>query len=458
MSSMGNSQDDAQDSSSESKKLNSQSAQNQSQEQRYQPNQVSSIKSISDKLNEPLLGQSTGSQLPTASHAHSLNENKHDSQSINNESTVDTEANQHFNAERLGVVHPNFDAKAANEALDPNRPLTDIPAPAARYKEALSHLLTIALDDGHEVDIALKTVEKLESKQASFNQASLWVLIASPALASHLELLQLGGLINLPPKFFDPVAANAESPSSELSRSEQYSKPSNVIEEPTQLLAPLTEMTLLDMSDIHRVCLAYPNLSRYGFLQTSSDAATVASAKTNAQATKSTEQTAPVSMTDVSSAMPEMINDVFAPSWELILYPERFDNGVDSLTTDILACSVAVHVLKQCATRKTPNRGITAQQICQHMRSYVLSQCNIHPQLEQQYRQIRLFVGHVVVAAHYLGVKVTHATDHAKTSSTNSKGEPSANLGQPIYLNVSAKASLFTRYPDISRYYINGWS
>lgn len=318
--------------------------------------------------------------------------------------------------EYAGMKHPNFNCSAAT--LNPDRPLTDIPEPAPRYQQSLNELLSV---------YGLKSSD-MEDPQ----KASMWDLIASPELASHLELLQLGGLIHLSEHFFEPKDSSH-----------------------APLLSPLTEMNLLDLSDIYQICLKYPNLTRYGFKQSLQTEQSREGQKTSASKSDMGEDN---SCSKIAADMPEMINDLFAPSWETILYPERFDNSVDSLTTDILACSTAVHILKQCQTRQSLNRSLTAKQICQHMRSYVLSQCNMNPQFEKQYRQIRLFEGHVVVAASYLGLKMVHARKHSSTASMNDKGQTSSNLGQAIYLNVSSQSALFTRYPNISSYYINGWS
>jgi len=311
--------------------------------------------------------------------------------------------------EYSGMRHPNFHSSMAT--VNPDRPLTDIPEPAPRYQQKLGKLLSLY---------------NTSPKQKNLDEASMWQLIASTELASHLDLLQLGGLINLPTQFFEPKP-NCEA----------------------KLLSPLTEMSLLDISDIYQVCAKYPTLTRYGFKSSS---------ETQKLVDTKPEMASDGSASHLSQVMPEMINDLFAPSWETILYPERFDNEVDSLTTDIWACSTAVHILKQCQTRQSINRSLTAKQICQHMRSYVLSQCNEHPQFEKQYRQIRLFEGHVVVAASYLGLNVVHASKHSSASTVNNKGETSGNLGQAIYITVSSQSSLFIRYPNLSSYYINGWS
>lgn len=344
--------------------------------------------------------------------------------------------------ECAGIRHPNF--HSSTSALNPDRPLTDIPAPSPRYQQPLSELLSVygeGLTD---------TVNR--------EDASMWALIASPELASHIELLQIGGLINLPDQFFKPFSNHS---SQNQNRSVQDQSVQD--RKSSQLLTPLIEMTLLDMSDIYKICLKHPTLTRYGFnkdekkLQLSTNQRALHKQQ-QAKQQLDKQNLSSNNLRKVAVNMPEMINDIFAPSWEPILYPERFDNGVDSLTTDVLACSTAVHILKQCQSRQSLNRSLTAKQICQHMRSYVLSQCNLHPQFETQYRQIRLFEGHVVVAASYLGFRVVHANKHSTVSSVNDKGEASANLGQAIYLNVSSQSSLFTRYPNISSYYINGWS
>ena len=137
--------------------------------------------------------------------------------------------------------------------------------------------------------------------------------------------------------------------------------------------------------------------------------------------------------------MPEMLNDGFAPNWEVILYPERFDNGVDSLATDLLACRLAVHVLQQCETRQSINRKLCAQQICQYMRSYLLSQCRLSGRDADEYRYIRLYAGHVIVAAIYLGWEMQISEDNC------------------AYFAVSSRSALFTRYPNLFEYYIDGW-
>lgn len=369
---------------------------------------------------------------------------------------------QQLQTNYAGVVHPNFDPNQT--PLNPDRPLTDMPAPAPRLQDALRHLLDLEPKDMEALNLSQKSIDeslgKLEVVTPDFSQASMWELIASPELASHLELLQVGGLIDLPKQFFKSAEVSSIAPPSSKNNkidaeSDKYRDKEvchtfeNDDKHRNHLLAPLTQMRLLDLSDIHNVCMAYPALTRYGF-------------KDNLDETNSREDDR--SCTSSWPQMPEMINDIFAPSWELILYPERFDNGIDSLSTDILACSVAVHILKQCHTRKSINKSITAHQICQHMRSYVLSQCNIHPQFETQYRQIRLFVGHVVVAAKYLGfdIKCNESKSLVATNEManglNAINDKTQNIGQSIYINLSSRSALLTRYPNISNYYINGWS
>ncbi|UNK05878.1 hypothetical protein MN210_03615 [Psychrobacter raelei] len=460
MSSMGNSQDDAQQGSSASNKPNLNSSRSNSQDS--QPHPFIQISRLSDKLHQPFqqdrhlrdsntnhvrsdemqVSNAHTSHTGTQAHSESSALDCTDlSESLSDcESKTDTEVEaynqmahtlQQRQIKHAGIRHPSFNGDAIG--LDPDRPLSDIPHPAPRYQQAL-----------HQLVERTQIPHQLSESQREGSNASMWALIASPELASHLELLQLGGLINLPAHFFEPVFDTASG-----SEQSDHLESANVSD--TQLLAPLTQMSLLDMADIYQACQQYPGLTRYGFRRSHCN-------DDQTWAGQADKQNHGVCSSKLSALMPEMINDLFAPSWEVILYPERFDNGVDSLTTDILACSVAVHILKQCRRQAHINEYLTAKQICQHMRSYVLSQCNLHPQFAKQYRQIRLFEGHVVVAASYLSLQVQHAKQHSKTAITNQKGETSHNLGQPIYLNLCSDCVLFTRYPNISNYYINGWS
>ncbi|PNK60245.1 hypothetical protein [Psychrobacter sp. FDAARGOS_221] len=519
MSSMGNSHDNAQNESDSDKRKQSNDSKpssNNNADSTYTHNSAhsqqgaghidkdfSSIAALNQKLNQPFVNQSKA-HAAQAQDKHSQVE-----QQAANEAVKLTKAQQKkqrleedlarlFSERQLSgtnVRHPNIDH--GESALDPDRSLADIPEPTPRYQSVLQHLIadnvqipavlqarskqstsaTVAQDsEKQQAQSKPKNAQLLSSELESsdYDDTSMWGLIASPELASHLELLQLGGLINLPAQFFEPVAAakaikqgragNKTSSAKHTADAHQdadSSQDAGTDEAANNyaLLSPLTEMTLLDLADIQQACDAYPGLTRYGF--TGKAKVNVKSLKqpSNQQLEPEAQQTSiSTSSSSLAAMMPEMINDIFAPNWELILYPERFDNGVDSLVTDILGCSVAVHILKQCQTRQSINRSLTAQQICQHMRSYVLSQCNRHPQFEKQYRQIRLFVGHVIVAAHYLGLDVVCAAQHASHSATNCKGNTSSNLGEPIYLNVSSRSALFNRYPNISRYYINGWS
>ena len=105
-----------------------------------------------------------------------------------------------------------------------------------------------------------------------------------------------------------------------------------------------------------------------------------------------------------------------------------------------MACSVAVHALKQCSTRKTINKSYSAAQICHYVRSYLLSQLSSAPASRQHYRQIRLFAGHIIVAAHYLGWDIQ----------VDKEGG--------CYFNISSRCALLTRYANMQDYAINGWS
>ena len=361
------------------------------------------------------------------------------------------------------IMHPNFNAN--HQPPDPARSLNDIPAPAPRRMDVMRQLYGVAIaynyphshNDSYPhkgethfdtsklaCDIRQDKVDLKNNKIASNNAASNdnfndnenhkktklcspWQLIESPALSSYIELLELAGLIKLPASFYrHPHADQAK----ELLRP----------------LYPLSEKAAaLDMVDISSVITQYPLLTRYGIGQQRPRDCYQQLLKPN----KSQQQVVksnPPPLNNVQTqserlamVMPEMLNDGFAPDWEVILYPERFDNEVDSLATDILACRLAVHILGQCETRQTINRRLSAQQICQYMRSYLLSQCHFARRDAEEYRHIRLYAGHVIVAAVYLGWQVQISADNK------------------VYFAVSSRSALFTRYPNLSEYYINGW-
>ncbi|MGO2505798.1 MAG: hypothetical protein ACTH7L_06790 [Psychrobacter alimentarius] len=290
------------------------------------------------------------------------------------------------------IVHPNFDP--AQSPVDPARPLTDIPEPTRRLNEQLRRLY------GHSVRFY----------QPSEDSLSKWGLIASEALSEHLSLLKAAHLIDLPASFYQ-----------------------NHSEQP--LLSPLHDMTLLDMSDIQQAIRAYPKLHRYGF--TLNDLPTEVAEITD----KHTSVTSTSLRVLTKRYNPdELLNSLYADDWQVILQPQVFETGEGSLATDIMACSAAVHALKQCGTRKSINDRYSAAQLCQHIRSYVLSQITLEPAQRHAYRQIRIFVGHVIVAAYHLGWDIQVSAD-----------------GQ-CYFNVSSRNGLLTRYPNMQDYDINGWS
>ena len=310
---------------------------------------------------------------------------------------IDSSAGSSHNASEMdnlkenkpALRHPNFDP--AQTPIDPARSLADIPEPARRLEGQL---------------------QRLYGKSARFYQPktqalSKWQLIASQPFAEHLDLLSAARLMELPASFYQ--------------RQDKDKPP---------LLSPLEHMTLLDLSDIQAVLRHYPTLSRYSFgadMDMSTDKNTDAkSAKTKPALRKNMH-------TD------ELLNSVYADDWQVILQPQDFEMGAGSLATDIMACSVAVHALKQCNTRKTINHSYSAAQICQHLRSYVLSQVAIHPAQQPHYRQIRVFTGHVIVAAAHLGWDMVER-------------------GDECYFNLSSRSALLTRYPNMQDYYINGWS
>ena len=300
------------------------------------------------------------------------------------------------NSKKPAIVHPNFDPTQL--ALDPARPMTDIPEPARRLNGQLRRLYGNA--------------ERFY--QPDNNSLSKWDVIASETLAEHLSLLSAAKLIALPDSFYH-----------------------NHSEQP--LLSSLNEMILLDMSDIQQAIRAYPKLSRYGFLPAdSTEDVKVNQIEVSAKIKASAE----LSLRALSKRYnpDELLSSMYADDWHVILQPQQFDTGEGSLATDIMACSVAVCVLKQCSSRKSVNHSYSAAQICQYVRSYLLSQVTINPTQRHAYRQIRIFAGHIIVAAHHLGFEVQVSTD-----------------GQ-CYFNLSSRCGLLMRYPNMQDYDINGWS
>ena len=293
------------------------------------------------------------------------------------------------NSQQPAIVHPNFDPKRL--PLDPARPLTDIPEPARRLNSQLRRLYG----------------SSTRFYQPNTDSLSKWALMASEALAEHLSLLSAAKLVELPESFYH-----------------------NHSEQP--LLASLTDMTLLDMADIQRALQAYPKLSRYGFLATDN----INTAK-NIKKPLASESLRALSKRYNPD---ELLNSIYADDWQVALQPQQFDSGEGSLATDLMACSVAVHALKQCSTRKTINHSYSAAQICQHLRSYLLSQIVFEPAQRHAYRQVRLFTGHIIVAAYHLGWDIQVSSD-----------------GQ-CYFNISSRCGLLTRYANMQDYDINGWS
>lgn len=304
------------------------------------------------------------------------------------------------------IVHPNFDP--SQSPLDPARPLSDIPEPARRLNGQLRRLYG----------------NSTRFYQPNTDSLSKWELIASEALAEHLSLLNAAKLVEFPDSFYQ-----------------------NHSEQP--LLSPLNDMTLLDMSDIQQAIRAYPKLNRYGFAPADSPV----KINKNDNGSNNTEFSKNIpndKSNKVSSASlrvltkrynpDELLSSLYADDWQVILQPQQFETGEGSLATDIMACSVAVHALKQCSTRKTINHSYSAAQICQRVRSYLLSQLDLEPAQRYQYRQIRLFAGHIIVAAYHLGWDIQVSHD-----------------GQ-CYFNLSSRSGLLTRYPNMQDYDINGWS
>lgn len=293
------------------------------------------------------------------------------------------------NSQQPAIVHPNFDPNRL--PIDPARPLTDIPEPARRLNGQLRRLYG----------------RSTRFYQPKTDSLSKWALVASEALAEHLSLLSAAKLIELPESFYH-----------------------NHSDQP--LLSPLTDMTLLDMADIQRALQAYPKLTRYGFARVDS-----INIDNNINKPLKTESLRALTRRYNPD---ELLNSVYADDWQVVLQPQQFDSGAGSLATDIMACSVAVHALKQCGTRRTINHSYSAAQICQHLRSYLLSQIVFEPAQRHAYRQVRLFTGHIIVAAYHLGWDIQVSHD-----------------GQ-CYFTISSRCGLLTRYANMQDYDINGWS
>ncbi len=298
-------------------------------------------------------------------------------------------------SEQPAIVHPNFDPNQT--PLDPARPLTDIPEPARRADSQLRRLY------GKHARLCQR------KKQSS----SKWQLIASKPFAEHLALLSAAKLIEIPDSFYRPYAHSSTQTAQTL-------------------LSPLEHMSLLDLSDIQQVISQYPKLTRYGF-----KAQKTADKPADDQPVKEQPST-PQALTKHHNP-DELLNSLYADDWQVILQPELFETGKGSLATDIMASSVAVHALKQCITRKTINHSYSAAQICHYVRSYLLSQIYHTPAQCYQYRQIRLFAGHIIVAAAHLGWEIQVRDEDC-------------------YFNISSRSALLTRYANMQDYYINGWS
>ena len=295
-------------------------------------------------------------------------------------------------SQQPAIVHPNFDPKRL--PLDPARPLSDIPEPARRLNGQLRRLYG----------------NSTRFYQPNADSLSKWSLITSEPLAEHLSLLKAAQLVELPDSFYQ-----------------------NHSDQP--LLSPLSEMTLLDMSDIQQAIRTYPKLNRYGFGSADSDE--MAEPNNN---DKVNESLASLRALIKRYNPDELLSSLYADDWQVILQPQQFETGEGSLATDIIACSAAVHALKQCSTRKSINHSYSAAQICQHVRSYLLSQFVCEPTQRHAYRQIRIFAGHIIVAAYHLGWEIQVRAD-----------------GQS-YFNISSRSGLLTRYANMQDYEINGWS
>ena len=311
------------------------------------------------------------------------------------------------NSQQPAILHPNFDPKQI--PLDPARSLSDIPEPARRVNSQLRRLYGSAA----------------RLHQAEPLRLSKWSLIASQPFAEHLSLLNAAKLIKLPDSFY-------HSPNHSPNQSHS----------PQPLLTDIEQMTLLDLADIQRAIQRYPTLTRFGFVAAKPKPKSKLKPESKAKLKTDSEPAEKVISFRAllkSHNPDELLNSIYADDWQVILQPQDFETGAGSLATDIMACSVAVHALKQCDTRQSINKSYSAEQICHYVRSYLLSQLNQAPANSPHYRQIRLFSGHIIVAAYHLGWDIQIADDHC-------------------YVNISSRCGLLARYPNMQDYAINGWS
>ncbi|GAA0317742.1 hypothetical protein GCM10009129_14050 [Psychrobacter aestuarii] len=283
-------------------------------------------------------------------------------------------------------MHPNFDP--AQTPINPARPLNDIPEPARRMNQQLRRLYG----------------QRCSLHTPNDAQLSKWQLMASQPFAEHLAFLQAGGLIDLPESFYHNHSSYP-------------------------LLPLLTDMPLLDMADIQKALRVYPQLTRYGMSATDKKSDTT-SAKNAASLRALVRRYDP----------DELMRSDYADDWQVILQPQDFETGAGSLATDIMACSVAIHVIKSCPKRQSINHSYSADDICQYVRSYLLSQTILTPAQRDAYRQMPIFTGHIIVAAHHLGFDIQVQRDGT------------------CYFNLSSRCSLLARYANIQDYHINGWS
>lgn len=337
------------------------------------------------------------------------------------------------------IVHPNFDPK--QNPPDPARPLTDIPEPYRRSAEQINRIYAdaLSLDDKNKQDavqkgsntasqgVSNKNVSKETSKSHvtknsitncmqpklsdvndNLENASKWQVIQSPELAEHLALLQAGGLIQLPDSFYH-----------------------NKSKQP--LLDPLTDLTLVDMGEIQQVLSQHPNLTRQGLRNKPVNQKHSKTGRTTSNHDKKSPNTL-----SQHSTIAQINSRQYCAEWEAILYPQRFDDG-DDLATDIMSTSIAVHVLKQCGTRQSINLNYTIDDIVNHIRSYVLSQCQQLPHMRQHLTHTPIYAGHVIIAAELLGWQVH------------------INEQQQLHVNISSRCGLFARYPVLADYYVDGW-
>lgn len=276
-----------------------------------------------------------------------------------------TELSQIQRNHKTTPPHPNFDTK--QNPIDPNLPLTCINDPINRPSPTLAQFY-------QQTKTSQPTKKSKTSKKAGISQ---WDLVQSPSLLTHLNQLQKQQLIHIPKHFH-----------------QNDSRP---------LLPPLTNVSLIDLAEIQAILRQHHGLTHFGFMPS-----------------QDTDDSA-LPFCSIPSNNTQSLSD-----WQAILCPK---SPTSDIALDILPVSITAFILSHCTTRKSMNTQLCDGDICQYVRSYLLSQCQYYHQTDG-IKGLQIFRGHVIIAAIYLGWKM-HKHQTGK-----------------CHFNVSSRSVLFTRYPN----------